>query len=135
MQAILFVCTHNAVRSPMAAALLESAKPKGYYIQSAGLDIQDIDGFAIAVLHEVGVDISTHQAQMLSHIRDRNFDKVVALSKPAYEYAKKWVNDYAIDLEYWSIPEPIYTNNRNETLDNFRHIRDEIIKKIQSDFS
>lgn len=134
MQAILFVCTHNAVRSPMAAALLDNAKPKAYYIQSAGLDIQDIDGFAIAVLHEIDVDISTHQAQMLSHIRDRNFDKIIALSKPAYEYAKEWVNGYAIDLEYWSIPEPIYTNNRNETLDNFRHIRDEIIKHIETDF-
>lgn len=68
MQAILFVCTHNAVRSPMAAALLDNAKPKAYYIQSAGLDIQDIDGFAIAVLHEIDVDISTHQAQIRSAI-------------------------------------------------------------------
>ncbi|MFV0430547.1 MAG: low molecular weight phosphatase family protein [Alphaproteobacteria bacterium] len=133
MQAILFVCSYNSVRSPMAAALLSHLSHKPFYVQSAGIELKDIDGYAIAVLKEEGLDISHHQGQVLANIRDRNFDKVIALSEAAYSAAQKWIGSYAIDLEYWNIDEPIYSPKREETLASFRHIRNELKTQIQKE--
>ncbi len=130
MQAVLFVCSYNSVRSPMAAAILQKLSLKPIYVQSAGVDAKDIDGFAIAVLQEEGMDISHHKAQILESLNDYSFDKVIALSPTAYTASKEWAKSYAIDVEYWKIMKPEYLNNREDTLQVFRQIRQQISEHI-----
>ncbi len=134
MQAILFVCSYNSVRSPMAAAILQKLNPRPIYVQSAGVAIRDVDGFAIAVLQEEGMDISNHKAQTLSELNDRSFDKVIALSPVAYTAVKEWAENYAMDLDYWDITKPEYFTNREDTLEVFRKIRTQITEHIHEKF-
>ncbi len=131
MRAVLFICSYNAVRSPMAAAIFKQLSPQPVYIQSAGVDVKDVDGFAIAALKEENIDISEHKAQKLSLLNDHSFDKVIALSNEAYKAAQKWAKGYAIEMEYWNIMQPEYFNNREETLQLFRKIRQQITEHIQ----
>ncbi len=132
MQAILFVCSYNSVRSPMAAAILQKFSLSSVYVQSAGVDVKDIDGFAIAALREEGIDISNHEAQTLESLNDHSFDKVIALSPAAYEAAKEWAKNDAIDVEYWNIAKPKYLGTREDTLAVFRKIRTQISEHIHS---
>lgn len=135
MQAVLFVCSYNSVRSPMAAAILQELSTQPIYIQSAGVQVKDIDGFAIAVLKEEGKDISTHKGQSLDLLNDRSFDKVIALSAEAFKVTKKWAKGYAIEVEYWDITKPEYYDSREETLALFRQIREQITAHIRTSFS
>ena len=55
-QSVLFCCDHNAVRSPMAEALMKKLYGIDIYVQSAGvMNDLEIDGFAIAVCAEIDV--------------------------------------------------------------------------------
>ena len=63
---VLFCCDHNAVRSPMAEGLMKKAHGHAIYVQSAGiLSDLEIDGFAIAVCAEIGVELSRHRTRSL----------------------------------------------------------------------
>ena len=55
---MLFACTQNAIRSPMAEALLKYLHGRQMYVQSAGVRPSEIDPFAVAVLDEIGIDLA-----------------------------------------------------------------------------
>ncbi len=57
-QAVLFACGHNSVRSPMAESLLQYMFPQTLYVRSAGVRKGELDPFAVAVMAELGQDIS-----------------------------------------------------------------------------
>src|SRR5674476_1416575 len=60
-QAVLFACGLNSVRSPMAESLLQHMFPKALYVKSAGVRKGELDPFAVAVMAELGQDISGHK--------------------------------------------------------------------------
>ncbi len=60
-QAVLFACGQNSVRSPMAESLLQQMFPKALYVRSAGARKGELDPFAVAVMAELGQDISRHR--------------------------------------------------------------------------
>ena len=56
IQAVLFACTHNAVRSPIAAALLHLRSEGKLFVTSCGVRAEpEVDVFAVAVMEEVGI--------------------------------------------------------------------------------
>ena len=59
--AVLFACGMNAVRSPIAAGLLRQMLGTTVYVGSAGVQKGELDPFAVAVMQEVGIDISRHK--------------------------------------------------------------------------
>ena len=62
-QAVLFACGMNAVRSPMAAGLLAAdVRQVASIVGSAGVQQGELDPFAVAVMDEIGIDISPPQA-------------------------------------------------------------------------
>ncbi len=61
-QAVLFACGLNSVRSPMAESLLRQMFPQALYVKSAGVRKGELDPFAVAVMAELGQDISEPQA-------------------------------------------------------------------------
>ena len=69
-QAVLFACGLNSVRSPMAASLLHSMFPEKLYVRSAGVRKGDLDPFAVAVMAELGQDISKHRPQTFAELED-----------------------------------------------------------------
>ena len=70
IQAVLFACAMNAIRSPMAEAIARHYFGKTHFIQSAGIRKGDIDGFTIAVLDEIGIDARQHKPHTLTSLRN-----------------------------------------------------------------
>ena len=79
-QAVLFACGLNSIRSPMAMALLRWMYGKSIYVASAGVRRGELDPFAVAVLEEIGLDLSKHKPQTFEDIEEwegLNFDLIV----------------------------------------------------------
>ena len=85
-QAVLFACGLNSVRSPMAAGLFKQIMGGGSYVSSAGVRKDELDPFAVAVLEEVGIDISRHRPMTFDELEDwegLNFDLIITLAPEA----------------------------------------------------
>ena len=138
---ILFCCDHNAVRSPMAEGFMKKFYGQRAYVQSAGVHNDlEVDGFAVAVSNEMGVELSRHRSRSFDEMIEwgddlSGFDLIVALS-PASQRAALELTRYAhIDVEYWPIMDPTGLGESRETkLQAFRQTRDQILKRIQERF-
>ena len=89
-QAVLFACGLNSVRSPMAESLLQHMFPKALYVKSAGVRKGELDPFAVAVMAELGQDISGHKPITFEELDDwegLNFDLIITLSPEAHHKA------------------------------------------------
>ncbi|MEM9786528.1 MAG: low molecular weight phosphatase family protein, partial [Pseudomonadota bacterium] len=111
-QSVLFCCDHNAVRSPMAEGIMKKLYGTECYIQSVGVKNDlEIDGFAIAVCAEIGVELSRHRSRSFDEMEDwgddlSSFDLVLALSPASQRRALDLTQFYHIDVEYWPILDP-----------------------------
>ena len=92
-QAVLFCCDHNAVRSPMAEGLMKKYYGQMAYVQSAGVkNDMEIDGFSIAVCHEMGVELSRHRSRSFEEMQQwgddlGQYDVIIALSPASQRVA------------------------------------------------
>ena len=138
-QAVLFICGQNSVRSPTAACLLRHLVPRGLYVQSAGVSKADLDPFAVAVMKEIGLDISNHKPWTVADLEDwegLNFDLIVTLSPEAHHKALQLTATSATELEYWPTPDPVGIEGRREIqLDAYRNVRDSLQKRIRERFA
>ncbi len=137
-QAVLFACGMNAVRSPMAAALFRKLMGQTAYVSSAGVRKGELDPFAVAVLDEIGIDISKHRPMTFEELDEwegLNFDLIVTLSPPAHHKALELTRTLAADVEYWRIPDPTAVEgSREQRLDAYRAVRDLLMAAIKSRF-
>ena len=133
--AVLFACSKNAVRSPMAEALLKHLAGKRVYVVSAGVRAGEPDPFAQAAMEELGIDMSGHKPQALDALGDASFDLIVSLSPEAHHKALQLAEGYAIDVEYWPTADPTLTQGSRETiLDAYRAVRDGLFRRIKQRF-
>src|SRR5215470_16091889 len=89
-QAVLFACGLNSVRSPMAESLLQRMFPQALYVKSVGVKKGELDPFAVAVMAELGQDISRHKPitfEELDNWEGLNFDLIITLSPEAHHKA------------------------------------------------
>ncbi len=137
-QAVLFLCGHNIVRSPIAAALTKQFFGKSIYVGSAGVRKGEPDAFTAAVMDEIGIDLSRHKAQTLDELEEYeglNFDLVISLSPEAHHKALELTRANAIGVEYWPTPDPtVAEGSREQRLDAYRSVRDELMKRIRARF-
>jgi protein-tyrosine-phosphatase len=138
-QSVLFVCGRNAIRSPMAAALFRHFFGTTTYVASAGVRKGELDPFAIAAMNEIGIDITRHRPQTveeLDNLEGLNFDLIVTLAPEAHHRALELTRTLAADVEYWPTPDPTgVTGNREQMLDAYREIRDQLLHRIRERFS
>mgnify|MGYP000670946895 CR=1 FL=1 len=128
---VLFVCTLNAVRSPMAEALAKEAFPK-HQFYSAGLIEGPSDYFAIEVMNEIGLDISKRKARSIEEIKNEKFDLIICLAEEVKKSASDFLNKNAPRVEYWDVPSPgLIGGNRIMKLFGYREIRDKIRSQIR----
>jgi protein-tyrosine-phosphatase len=137
-QAVLFACGLNSVRSPMAAGLCKRFFGSGLYVSSAGVRKDELDPFAVAVLEEVGVDISRHRPMTFEELEDwegLNFDIIVTLAPEAHHKALDLTRTIAAEVEYWPTPDPTATEGtREQRLAAYREVRDQLAERIKSRF-
>lgn len=133
--AVLFACSRNAVRSPMAAAILRHLAGRRIYVDSAGVRAGENDPFAIAVMEEIGIDLSGHRPTALADLPDASFDLIVTLSPEAHHKALELAGASAIDVEYWPTPDPsMASGNRDQILAAYRGVRDGLFRRIKQRF-
>jgi protein-tyrosine-phosphatase len=130
--AILFACTMNSVRSPIAEGLLKHLLGNAIYIDSVGVRFGVIDGFAIEVMDEIGIDVSKHKAKTFDHLEDRSFDIIISLSLEAQHKALEMSQGMACDAVFWDTFDPTtIEGNREIRLDAYRQVRDQLLVKIK----
>ena len=138
-QAVLFACGLNSIRSPMAMAITRWSFGKTIYVGSAGVRKGELDPFAVAVMEEVGLDLSKHRPQTFEEIDEwegLNFDLIVTLSPEAHHKALDLTRTIAAEVEYWPTPDPSGAGgNREQMLDAYREVRDQLMKRIKERFS
>ena len=131
--AVLFSCSMNAVRSPMAEGLARHLFGKEIYIASAGVREGEFDPFAVAVMQEVGIDISRHQPRVFEDLEDSSFDLIVSLSPEAHHKALEFTRTLACDVLYWPTIDPTATEgSRERRLDAYRDVRETLTKRIKN---
>ena len=137
-QAVLFACGQNAVRSPMAESLLQQMFPKALYVKSAGARKGELDPFAVAVMAELGQDISKHRPMTFEELEDwegLNFDLIITLAPEAHHKALELTRTIAAEVEYWPTPDPTPTEGtREQRLDAYRAVRDQLTEHIKTRF-
>lgn len=140
-QRVLFVCTRNAVRSPMAEALAKHLQASGdlgeAHFDSAGIDPGLVDGFAISVMTELGIDLLRHESKDLEDIDPSDVDLIITLSSPATASAREFVQAHAdLHFEEWAVEDPSLTEgSREEQLAAYRRTRDDLADKLLQRFS
>jgi len=128
---VLFCCTMNSVRSPMAEGILKHLHGARIYVDSVGVRRGEIDGFAIAVMDEIGIDLQRHRAKSFDDLEDTSFDLIISLSPEAQHKAVEMTRTMACDVEFWPTLDPTFIEgSRQERLDAFRRVRDTLMEKI-----
>ena len=132
---VLFACTLNSIRSPMAAALMRQLHGRRVFVDSAGVRSAPIDPFAVAVMAEIGIDLAGHQSKSFDELEDTSFDLVVSLSPDAQHIAVEMTRSAACEVEFWPVLDPTgLEGNREETLAAYRMVRDQLQKRILERF-
>jgi len=132
---VLFACSHNAVRSPMAEALAKRLYGHSAYLDSVGVQATELDSFAIAVLDEIGIDLHRHNGKSFDDIDASSFDLIVTLSPEAHHRALEFTRSASTDVEYWPIPDPsAVEGSRESRLDAYRRTRDLILARLKARF-
>ena len=107
------------------------------YIQSVGVKNDlEIDGFAIAVCKEIGVELSRHRSRSFDEMEEwgddlSSFDLVLALSPASQRRALDLTRFYHLDVEYWPILDPTgLGESREDRLASYRKTRDMIVERL-----
>lgn len=137
-QRIVFVCTYNRIRSPMAAAL-SGAMQQDIVADSCGVAISDglADGFTIAVMNEVGLDLANHEAKDVTSLDLTGVDVIVCLSETSYEHLCKMRKTLpsACRIEYWPVYHPdLLAEGRQRRLAGYRAVRDDLRRLLAEYF-
>ena len=132
LPSVLFVCSMNSVRSPIAAAIARKAFPGRIIARSVGVNGGKADQFVHEVMEEVGVDMSVHTPHILDELVANRFDLVICLSDDAPEaVARKGLEAGAI--EAWNIPDPsLVEGSRDVVLAAYRDLRDTLDRRVRA---
>ncbi|WP_374301371.1 arsenate reductase ArsC [Ferrovibrio sp.] len=132
---VLFCCTMNSVRSPIAEGILKALYPKQVFVDSAGVRKQPVDPLAVEVMDEIGLDISKHRSKSFDDLEDSSFDLIISLSPEAQHTAVDMTRTMACDVEFWNTFDPtIVEGTREQRLQAYREVRDFLMKKIRARF-
>ncbi|MDQ8699845.1 arsenate reductase ArsC [Hyphomicrobium sp. LHD-15] len=136
-QAVLFACAMNAVRSPMAAAILQHLLGQRIHVASAGVRPGLLDPYAVAVMDEIGIDISDHEPASLKDAEVETFDLIITLSPEAHHHGLELTRVVPAEIEYWPTPDAtavLDSAGRDEILATYRSVRDSLFQKIKQRF-
>lgn len=135
---LLVLCVANSARSQMAEGIARSLAPAGVQVSSAGSEPSRVNPFAIQALDEIGIDASSHRSEGTDDVAagvERGetppVDAVITLC--AEEVCPVWLHDAA--RAHWPHPDPAGVSGSDEQiLDSFRHVRDELVRKLETLF-
>ncbi|RME23033.1 MAG: arsenate reductase ArsC [Deltaproteobacteria bacterium] len=127
----LFLCVANSARSQMAEGIASSLAPAGVKVFSAGSQPASVRPEAVAVLKEIGIDISHHRSKSVDEIPAAEVDTVITLCGeeecPLFLGRARRI--------HWGLPDPAaVTGSDEERLQSFRAVRDELHRRLKAVF-
>ncbi len=124
MKRVLFICTHNSARSQMAEGLVNHDLAGKVEAFSAGTEPSSVNPLVIAVMKEVGIDISRHRSKSVDEFADEKFDFVITLCDQAAKSCPVFLAGKQIHMGF---PDPSrVTGTEEQKLSFFRKLRDQI---------
>jgi len=121
----------------MAEGIMKKLYGHACYIQSVGVKNDlEIDGFAVSVCQEVGVELSRHRSRSFDEMQEwgddlSSFDLVLALSPASQRRALELTRVFHLTVEYWPILDPTGLGETREArLDSYRQTRDQIVGRL-----
>jgi protein-tyrosine-phosphatase len=121
----------------MAAAILRHLLGHDVIVASAGVRAGIPDPYAVAVMDEIGIDISDHEPSTLKDIEGEAFDLIITLSPEAHHHAIELTRINPAEVEYWPTPDAtvhLESANRDQLLDAYRAVRDSLFQRIKERF-
>lgn len=129
MKGILFLCVANSARSQIAEGVARSMAPSGVKVWSAGSRPTSVRPEAIAVLKEIGIDISNHRSKAVAEIPPAEVDTVITLC--GEEECPLFLGK-ATRL-HWGLPDPAAVqDSEQDRLNAFRSTRDELRRRLEA---
>ncbi len=133
--AILFSCSLNAVRSPMAAGIMRWLHGTHVWVDSVGVRRGQLDPFVVVVMDEIGIDISQHHPKAFEELEDESFDLVITLSPEAHHKALEMTRTMACEVEFWrTFDATAVDGSREQRLDAYRQVRDGLLARLTERF-
>ena len=124
-QRVLILCTGNSARSQMAEGLLRHDGGDRFEVESAGTKPSTVRPEAIAVMRELGIDISTHRSKSVDEFTGQQFDCVLTVCDNARDTCP--VFPAAVRTLHHSFEDPAaVTGSKEERLAAFRRVRDQL---------
>lgn len=126
---VIFVCTHNSARSQMAEGMLRAFDGDRFEVFSAGTEATAVRPEAVAVMDEIGIDISAHTSKTIDRFLGESFSWLITVCDDAKE-ACPTIPGVA-DQQHWSIDDPSAVEGDEEArLEAFRTTRDIIRDRV-----
>jgi len=133
--AVMFCCTLNSVRSPMAEGILKKLVGADIYVDSVGAREGFTDPMMVEVMKEIDVDMSGHNPKTFDELEDTSFDLIIALSPEAQHHAVELTRTMACEVEFWNTFDPtIIEGTRDQRLDAYRQVRDQLQARLAKRF-
>jgi arsenate reductase len=127
---VLILCTGNSARSQMAEGLLRSFGEDRFQVRSAGTQPSIVRPEAIAVMLELGIDISSHRSKHVREFDGQHFDYVITVCDNANESCPIFPDD--TERTTWSFPDPAAVEGSEmERRAAFRRVRDSLAEKLR----
>jgi len=128
---ILYLCTGNSCRSQMAEGWTRHLGSEQFDVYSAGIEAHGKNPRAIAVMAEVGVDISAQESTIVSNTMLENADIVVTVCGHADEQCP--VLAPGVKKIHWPLTDPAKASgNEEEIMQAFRETRDEVERRVRA---
>ena len=127
---VLILCTGNSARSQMAEGLLRHLANDRFEVASAGVSPAQVRPEAIAVMGEMGVDISQHHSKSVDQFAGQKFDYVITVCDNANEQCPIFPGN--TKRIHWSFDDPAAApGDEQSRLAVFRRVRDEILHRLR----
>lgn len=127
---IYFLCTGNSCRSQMAEGFGKKYLSDDYEVRSAGIEAHGLNPNAVAVMKEVGVDISNHESKLIDPDLLNRAYLVVTLCGDAEDRCP--MTPPQVRREHWGFDDPAKAQGTPEEIWSvFQNVRDGIANKIK----
>ncbi len=130
---ILFICTHNSARSQMAEGYMNARYGDRFEAFSGGTEATRVYPMAIAVMKELGIDISGPRSKLIDEHFDSGIETVVTVCDSAQKACPFFPGTREVIHRGFMDPSG-FTGSGEEIPASFRRLRDEIIRWIDDTF-
>lgn len=128
---VLVLCTGNSARSQMGEGLFRAEGGDAFEVFSAGTKPSLVRPEAIAVMNEIGIDISGHRSKSVDEFAGQSFDYVVTVCDNARDNCPLFPATTA--RLHWSFEDPAAVEGSDEERQSaFRRIRDQIHERVMA---